>query len=77
MDQGELAAYSGLWALPFLTVLAPSKKSNEKAGRRHKTSMDWTRHMVILVSQWLKRPWTLIGDGAYACIDLAATCIKR
>jgi hypothetical protein len=31
------------WALPFLTVLAPSKKSNEKAGKRHKTSIDWTR----------------------------------
>jgi len=24
------------WALPFLTVLAPSKKANEKAGKRHK-----------------------------------------
>ena len=65
------------WALPFLTVLAPSKKANEKAGRRHKTSLDWTRQMVILVSRWLKRQWILIGDGAYACMDLAATCIKR
>jgi hypothetical protein len=64
------------WALPFLTVLAPSKKANEKAGRRHKTSLDWTRQMVILVSRWLKRQWVLIGDGAYACMDLAATCIK-
>lgn len=42
------------WALPFLTVLAPSKKSNEAAGCRHKTSLDWTRQMVILVSRWLK-----------------------
>ena len=65
------------WALPFLTLLAPSKKSNEKAGRRHKTSIDWTRQMVILVSRWLKRRWILVGDGAYACMDLAATCIKQ
>lgn len=64
------------WALPFLTVLAPSKKSNESAGRRHKTSLDWTRQMVCLISHWLKRRWILVGDGAYACMDLALTCIK-
>lgn len=65
------------WALPFLTVLSPSKKSNEKAGRRHKTSIDWTRQMVMIVSRWLKRPWILLGDGAYACMKLARTCIKQ
>jgi hypothetical protein len=65
------------WALPFLTLLAPSKKSNEKAGRRHKTSLDWTGQMVKLISRWLKRSWILIGDGAYACLDLAITCIKQ
>jgi DDE superfamily endonuclease len=65
------------WALPFLTVLSPSKKANEKAGRRHKTSIDWTRQMMKLVSRWLKRPWILIGDGAYACMDLASSCIKQ
>lgn len=65
------------WALPFLTVLSPSKKANEKAGRRHKTSIDWTRQMVMLVSRWLKRPWILLGDGAYACMDLAWLCVKQ
>jgi hypothetical protein len=29
------------------------------------------------VSRWLNRQWVLIGDGAYACMDLAVTCIKR
>ena len=65
------------WALPFLTVLSPSKKANEKAGRRHKTSIDWTKQMMKLVSRWLKRPWILLGDGAYACLDLARSCIKQ
>ena len=65
------------WALPFLTVLSPSKKANDKAGRRHKTSIDWTRQMVKLVSRWLKRAWILVGDGAYACMELAQTCIKE
>ena len=65
------------WALPFLTVLAPSKKANESEGKRHKTSIDWTRQMVCVVSRWLKRSWILVGDGAYACMDLALTCIAR
>jgi hypothetical protein len=64
------------WVLPFLTVLAPSKRSNETAGRCHKTSLDWKRQMVCLVNRWLKRRWILVGDGAYACMDLALTCIK-
>ena len=66
------------WALPFLTVLAPSKKANEKAGRRHKTSIDWTRQMVKIVSRWLKhREWILLGDGAYACMALAQACVGQ
>jgi hypothetical protein len=31
-----------VWALPFLTVLAPSARANTAAGRRQKTSLDWT-----------------------------------
>lgn len=65
------------WALPFLTVLAPSKKANEAEGKRHKTSIDWTKQMVCVVSRWLKSTWILVGDGAYACMDLALTCISR
>lgn len=66
------------WALPFLMVLSPSKKSNEKAGKKHKTSIDWTMQMVSAVSRWvLKKPWVLLGDGAYACMDLAHHCLKR
>ena len=66
------------WALPFMTVLAPSKKANEKAGRKHKTSIDWTIIMLKIVCRWLKkRSWILIGDGAYACMSLALTCISN
>ena len=62
------------WALPFLTVLAPSEKANKEQGKQHKTTVDWTRVMVRLVTRWLKRPWVLIGDGAYACIQLGHDC---
>lgn len=66
------------WALSFMTVLAASKKANEKAGRKHKTSIDWTVIMVKVVCRWLgNKSWILIGDGAYACIHLAHECMKR
>jgi hypothetical protein len=65
------------WALPFMTILAPSKKSNETRGRKHKTSIDWTIIAVRVIARWLKRPWVLIGDGGFACIRLAHACIKQ
>jgi hypothetical protein len=62
------------WALPFMTILAPSKKSNEARGRTHKTSIDWTIIAVRAISRWLKRSWVLIGDGGFACIRLGHAC---
>src|SRR6202162_825055 len=32
-----------VWALPFLTVLAPSQRYHEQHGKRHKTITDWAR----------------------------------
>jgi DDE superfamily endonuclease len=29
------------WALPFLTLLAPSGQANERAGKPHKTTVEW------------------------------------
>ncbi|HVC48964.1 MAG TPA: transposase [Burkholderiales bacterium] len=65
------------WALPFMTILAPSKKYNELRGRKHKTSVDWTVIAVRAISRWLKRPGVLIGDGGFACVRLGHTCIKQ
>lgn len=62
------------WALPFLTVLAASEKSNRERGRQHRTTVDWTCVMTRLVTRWIKRSWMLIGDGAYACIALGHQC---
>jgi hypothetical protein len=65
------------WALPFLTVLTPSKKANAEDNRRHKTTVDWTIQMIKQVSRWLAdRSIILIGDGSFACIRLAHTCIQ-
>jgi hypothetical protein len=35
-----------IWALPCLTVLAPSKRYHEQRGKRHKTITDWARQMI-------------------------------
>jgi hypothetical protein len=65
------------WALPFMTILAPSKKYNQSRGRKHKTSIDWTIIALRAIARWLKRSWVLIGDGGFACIRLAHACIKQ
>ena len=65
------------WALPFMTILAPSKKCNESRGRRHKTSIHWTIIAVRVISRWLKRSFVLIGDGGFACVRLGHACKKQ
>lgn len=65
------------WALPFLTVLAPSESANKEANKRHKTSIDWSIQMMRQLSRWIKnRCIILIGDGGFSCIHLAHECIK-
>ncbi len=42
-----------VWALPFLTALAPSERYCQTRGRRHKTLTDWGRQLVLQVRRWL------------------------
>ena len=67
------------WALPFMTVLMPSKHANESSGKKHRTSNNWAVSMMTVVSQWLgrDRQWILLTDGAYACFELATACIEK
>jgi hypothetical protein len=66
------------WALPFLTVLAPSKRANEKAQKRHKSTVNWTVQIVNGVARGLgRRAWVLLGDGSYACVGLAWACLGQ
>jgi hypothetical protein len=66
------------WALPFLTLLAPPARADEKAGRRHKTTVDWTIQAVGQVSRWLaSAAFIVVGDGAYASVALAHACQAR
>lgn len=68
---------SRAWALPFLTVLAPSKKTNERNGRRHKTSIDWLGQMITAVRRWLpERALVLVTDGGLAAVKLGLRCAQ-
>lgn len=65
------------FALPFMTVLEPSAKSDKAAKKRHKTTLQWTIQMLIQVVRWLRdTPVILVGDGGFACGNLAWMCIK-
>ncbi|MFO1432022.1 MAG: hypothetical protein U1F76_18080 [Candidatus Competibacteraceae bacterium] len=68
---------SRLWALPFLTVSAPSEPANRAAKKRHKTTVDWTCQRVKAVSRWVRRPWVLLGDGSFACLRLGWTGVQH
>jgi hypothetical protein len=65
------------WGLPFLTILQPSKKANEKAGKRHKTSIDWTIQSLKAVRRWEPmRGIILLVDGGFASFDLLEECCR-
>jgi len=67
---------SRVWALPFLTVLAPSEKTNQANGKRHKTSIDWIGQMIGQVRRWLPgRQIVLVVDGGLAAIKLGQRCL--
>jgi len=61
------------WALPFLTVLAPSSRYHEEAGKQHKTISDWARQICYLLHRWLPDfQLIMLGDGSYAVMELLA-----
>jgi hypothetical protein len=63
------------WALPFLTVLAPSERTQTQQGKRHKSCVDWARQMLKQVYRWCAtRPLVLLVDGGYAAVSLGLMC---
>jgi hypothetical protein len=62
-----------VWALPFLTVLAPSERYSQERGRQHKPVSTWARQMICLLHRWCpSRPLVIVGDRAYAALELLA-----
>jgi hypothetical protein len=64
-----------VWALPFLTVLAPSERSHQQPGQRHTQLTDWARQMITQVRAWLpERLLVVVADRSYAALELLAAC---
>jgi hypothetical protein len=60
-----------IWALPFLSVLAPSERYCTEQGKRHKKITHWARQMIVLLRRWLpERVLIIVADGSYAVLEL-------
>lgn len=59
------------WALPFLTVLAPSERYAQSRQKRHKRLTHWARQMLRQVRRWLpSRAIVLVADSSFAVFEL-------
>ena len=64
-----------VWALPFMTVLAPSKRYYEKRGRKPKTLLERAQQMILQLRRWLPlRDIVMVGDSTYATLELLFFC---
>jgi hypothetical protein len=60
-------------ALPFLTLLAPSKRFYAGKTRAPKTLLDWARQAALQIHRWLPdRYIVLVADSAFAAIEFLA-----
>jgi hypothetical protein len=61
------------WALPFLTVLAPSARWSEAQGRRHKALTEWARQAILQTKRWLPdRRVVVVADSGFSALELIA-----
>jgi len=64
-----IAGIQRRWALPFLTVLAPSERWSTERGRRHKKLTDWGRQMILQLRRWLPgRYLVVVADSSFAAL---------
>jgi hypothetical protein len=66
------------WALPFLTILAPSARWSEANGKRHKTLTTWARQAILQSKRWLpNRRLVFVADSGFAALELLAAVRSR
>ncbi len=60
-----------VWALPFLTALAPPERYCKEHRKKHKKVTDWARQIVCLISRWPPgRKVVITADSSYSALDL-------
>src|SRR5215208_3919730 len=73
----EVPWASMVWALPFLSALAPSERYAAKRGRRHKKITEWAWQLLLQVRRWYpRREIVAVADRAYASLELLNRCRK-
>ena|ERR687889_958606 len=73
----EVPWASRIWALPFLSALAPSERYAAERGRRHKKLTEWAWQLLLIVRRWYpQREIVAVGDRAYASLKLLQRCRK-
>jgi len=66
-----------VWALPFLTALAPSERYHQQRQNRHKKLTDWARQMTLQIKRWLpNRELVIVADSSFACLKLLSSVSK-
>jgi hypothetical protein len=71
----EIPWASRVWALPFLSALAPSERYAAARGRRHKKITEWAWQLLLLVRRWYpEREIVAVADSAYASLKLLFRC---
>lgn len=71
----EVPWASRVWALPFLSVLAPSERYAAKRGKRHKKITEWAWQILLLLRRWYpEREIVAVADRAYASLKLLSRC---
>ncbi len=64
-----------VWALPFLSALAPSERYATERGKRHKKITDWAWQMLLAVRRWYpNREVVAVADSSYASLKLLHRC---
>lgn len=65
-----------VWALPFLSALAPSQRYAQQQG--HKKLTDWARQLLLQVKRWLPdRTVIAVADSSYAVLELLAALQEK
>jgi hypothetical protein len=74
----EIPWASRVWALPFLSALAPSERYAAKRGRRHKKITEWAWQLLLVLRRWYpQREIVAVADRAYASLKLLDRCRKQ
>jgi hypothetical protein len=71
----EVRWASRVWALPFLSALAPSERYAREAGQRHKSLTEWAWQLLMVLRRWYPhREIVAVADSTYASLKLLDRC---